>query len=486
MKTLLELLRDSALASAFHVAPRFATVLIFILIGRLAGPAQAGIFSLATTYLLIMTTVMQGIDDLLIRQVARETTRAANYLSNFLALRLLLSIGLYAALLFIIQRILNYPETTTIPIAILTFSVFPDSITFAGQSVLLGQRRFGAPALILGLANLFKLTAGAVALWGGGGLLDVAWIWLIGSGLAMVMMVIVVTQRVGRVRATDWLNLAPLRAHWRVVLSFTAITTLIAVDSQTDIILLSIFGNEAAVGWYSAATTIAFSLLLLAQAYRFAVYPLMTRYAQSAPENLADLFRKSVYYMGVLSLPMAVGVILLAPQIVGLVFGARFAPTVPALQVLAISLPFFFVGEPCNRMMLVRDRQRMILWFILVSASVNVLLNMALIPKFDASGASLARVCSSALYFALNYGYVSRKLAHDLKLKSLFRPMIATGIMAVATVAMISNPLLINIGFSVCVYFVALWIVRGILPDDRNLMNNGLNKIARPFLEHKN
>ena len=72
MSTRLSLMRDALLALVFHVAPRFANVILFILIGRLAGPEQAGIFSLATTYLLIITTTMRGLDDLLIRQVARE------------------------------------------------------------------------------------------------------------------------------------------------------------------------------------------------------------------------------------------------------------------------------------------------------------------------------------------------------------------------------------------------------------------------------
>jgi O-antigen/teichoic acid export membrane protein len=479
MKTFLELLRDSALSIVFHVAPRFANVLIFILIGRLAGPDQAGIFSLATTYLLIVTTIMRGLDDLLIRQVAREPDRAAGYYANFLALRLVFSAMLYVALIFIVQVVLNYADTTSGPILVLTLSVLPDSLAFVAQSVLLGQRRFGAPAAILGGANVFKLIIGTIVLLRGGSLMDIAWIWLIGSGLAMIVLLFVAMKQIGGLRATDWLDFSPLKTHWRTALSFTAITVLTALDSQTDTVLLSIFRSEAEIGWYGAATTITFSLLMLAQAYRFAVYPLMTRHAQHAPERLARLYHKSMHYMGVVAMPMVVGIIVLAQPIVLLIFGPKFLPTVPVLQVLIVSLLFFFLSEPCNRVMLVKDRQRMTLGFLSVSASTNVVLNLMLIPKFGAVGAATARVCSATLYFMLNYGYVSRKLVRNADLKSLIRPAIATAIMAACAIVMMASHVVINIAISACVYFAALWGVRGIQREDANLLRDALTRRFR-------
>jgi O-antigen/teichoic acid export membrane protein len=71
MKTLLELTRDSLFSIVFHLSPRLANVLLFITMGRLIGPTDAGVFALATTYLVIFTTVMRGPDDLVIRQVSR-------------------------------------------------------------------------------------------------------------------------------------------------------------------------------------------------------------------------------------------------------------------------------------------------------------------------------------------------------------------------------------------------------------------------------
>ena len=81
MKTLVELAHDSALAVVFQVAPRFANAFTFILIGRLAGPEQAGIFSLATTYLLIITVAMSGLERSA-DSAGRARTRACRKLSG--------------------------------------------------------------------------------------------------------------------------------------------------------------------------------------------------------------------------------------------------------------------------------------------------------------------------------------------------------------------------------------------------------------------
>jgi O-antigen/teichoic acid export membrane protein len=466
MKTMLELVRDSVLAVIFHVAPRFANVLVFVVIGRLIGPDQAGVFSLATTYLLIVVTVMRGLDDLLIRQVAREPNRVASYFGNFLLLRVFLAATLYVVLIFVVQNVLHYPATTIAPIIVLTFSVLPDSLAFVGQSVLLGKRRFGAPAIILGGTNLLKSVTGAVVLLHGGNLMDIAWLWLIGSVFGMIALLVVAAKQAGALTKASWLDFGPLRTHWRAAMSFSAITALTALDSQTDTVLISIYRGEADIGWYNAATTITFSLLMLAQAYRFAVYPLMARYVEQAPDKAVVLFQKSVYYMGVIVMPMVAGVLFSAPKIVELVFGEKFTSTIPVLQVLIVSLAFFFIGEPCNRFMLAKDRQRVMVGLLAITAPLNLIINLLLIPRYGVVGAALARTTSSGIFFALNYGYIARNLTGLTNLRNLIRPLVASLIMAVVVLFLGQTSILIVVLCGIVVYAVALWLVRGVLPDD--------------------
>jgi O-antigen/teichoic acid export membrane protein len=474
MNVFIELARDSLFSAVFHLAPRFASVLLFIIIGRRAGPAQAGVFTLATTYLVIFTAVMRGLDDLVVRQVSREPDQAPRYLTNFLLLRIGLSPLLYGVLLLVVLVVFDYADDTTIPILILTLSLIPDSLTYVAQSILLGQRRFGAPAITLTGVSLFKLVGGGIVLFSGGSLQQIAWLWSVGSLLGMITLLVVAIQRVGGLKRSDWLDRRPIARHWRAALSFLFITTMATLETQTDTVLLSGFHGETEVGWYGAATTVAYSLVMFSQAYRFAVYPLMTRYALQSPEKLSRLYGQSMRYLGMLVLPMVAGIILLSTQIVPLVFGPQFQPTVRVLEILIPTLVFMFLNEPNIRMMLVHDRQNRISLFLVCSVTANVLLNLALAPAWGAMGAAAARVCSALIFFTLNYFYVSRFLVRLNIFRLLSRSGLATLIMALTLWLVRAWPLPVSIGIGIITYVAALGLVGGISSDEVTLLRQAI------------
>jgi O-antigen/teichoic acid export membrane protein len=231
------------------------------------------------------------------------------------------------------------------------------------------------------------------------------------------------------------------------------------LESQADTVLLSAFHNYAEVGRFGAATTVASSLLMFSQSYRYAVYPLMARYASESPVKLLRLYERSIRYMAMLVLPMVAGIGLLAPQIVPLVFGPSFQPTVPVLRVLILALVFLFLNEPSSRMMLVHDRQRQISLFLLGSAALNILLNILLIPSWGALGAATARLSSSMLFFAINYLYIRRFLMRANIVRSLSRPVVATAVMVCVVWSLQGQTLPLSIGAGALTYTGTLWLL---------------------------
>lgn len=475
-----ELARNSLLAVVLYLAPRFANVLIFILIGRMVGPRDAGIFSLATTYLLIFTAVLRGLDDLLVRQVSREPEQARRYLASFLLLRFGLSILLYGVLAVIVLVIFAYPVTTAVPILVLGLSVIPDSLSLAAQSALVGLQRFGLATAVLSGINIFKLVAGVIALSRGVTIVYIAGIWLLGSTLGMIILLILTIRQVGGIHRSDWIAGHGLHGNWHVPLSFIGITMLVTLEFQMDLILLSVMQSAAEVGWYSAATTITATIIMVSQAYRMALYPLMTRYAKVDPSRLAKLYEKSMYYLSVLIVPMSAGLIILATPIVLLIFGPKFGPTAAVLQVLAIALPFQFLTEPSNRMLLVHDQQRALVKFLCVSLSLNVGLNLLLIPAYSAMGAGIARVCSSAVFFVISYRYVKPFSKHKFNFTQIIaRPTAAMSMMVIAILVMPNKNLFGSIAFGISVYFITFVLIRGIPTEDWSIFKQTMTKFLK-------
>jgi O-antigen/teichoic acid export membrane protein len=401
---------DTLSSLAIHVAPRLASVLLFWFVGRWTGSSEAGKFALATTFLLITTTVMRGLDDLVVREVARQPDQAAQFLRNFVTLRLVLAAGLYALVFVAVRGVFQYPETTAAPVLIMTLSALPDGVGHVAQSVLMGQRRFAGPAIILMATSVVKVAGGVGVLLSGGGLEAVCLVWLAASALGAVAILVVGLWRAGAFHWAGWLDWALLSTYARPALSFLAITLLLAFESQTDTLVLSKVRSEAEIGWYGAATSVAFGLLTFSQAYRFTVYPLMARYARESPERLGQFYRASLKLIALAILPLSAGLIITAPQIIALLYGAEFQPAVAPLRFLGIALIFMFGNEPNSRMMLVNDRQRQALWFLGAAMGVNIILNLILTPWLGAAGAALARLGSTLCLFGCYSYYVATRL----------------------------------------------------------------------------
>lgn len=467
MKTFLEIVRDSIYSIIFHLAPRFANVLLFILIGRQIGALEAGMFTLATTYLLIFATFTKGLDDLLVREVARlENKRAANYFINFLLIRIVLALCLQGILIGIVSYLFDYSPDTTFTIVILSFSLIPDSITYVAQSILLANRRYQSSAIILGLASGLKLLGGGIVVFAGGSIMQIAWVLVAGSLFGMVWMLIFAVRQVKPIYRQDWINWEPLRQHWRAALSFITITLLITLETQTDTILLSVFRTELEVGWYGAATTVAYSLIMFSQAYRYAIYPLMTRYALQSPEKIQQLYTQSLRVLSILVLPMIAGVIITAPALVNFVFGPEFFPTVTILRIISFTLLFMFLNEPTIRVLLVHNHQARISLFLLISATLNIGLNLFLIPIWGANGAAVARVASALSLFALGYFYIQWHIIQVRLLRILWKPLLATAIMSIILWPIREYPLFLVILAGIVIYGFSLIALKEIKREE--------------------
>lgn len=479
MNTFISLVKDSLFSLIFHLAPRFANVLIFIFIGRLVGPNEAGIFTLATTYLLIFTTIMRGIDDLVVREVSRTPNQALKYLVNFFLLRLIIAMIMYGVLWVIASVIFDYGPETTNTILILGLSVIPDSLTYVAQSIFLGVKQFKIPSILFASTSLVKLIGGTIVLAFGGQLINIAWVWLFGSLLGMLVLVPAAIKKCGgsiSLKKVQLLDSELIVSHKFEILTFLFLTTLTTIETQSDTIFLSGFHSETEVGWYGAATTVAYSLMMISQAYRFAVYPLMNRYALHDREKLAQLYEQSLHYLLLLVLPMIAGISIFSEKFVPIIFGPDFQPTIKVLNILIFTLFFMFLNEPNVRLLLTFDQQGKILLFLLISAGMNVLLNFLLTPALGTEGAAIARVSSAFVLFLLNYVWVSRIFISVNFVKLLTRPLIAVFAMSLILISLYKLPIIIPISFGCATYLLSLIALGSISKNDILLLGQTLIK----------
>lgn len=175
------------------------------------------------------------------------------------------------------------------------------------------------------------------------------------------------------------------------------------IYALADTILLGVLAGDRAVGLYSIPAKVATALQsLLPGAFSSSIYPSMSNYAKTAPEKLKLLFERSMVYLLALALPIAAGLIIIAPRVIASVWPAYDA-AVPAFRIFMVGLPFIFLSFPTGSLLNATGRERINTRNRGIVTAANVALNILLIPRTGIFGAALAYALSNVLFLILDY-----------------------------------------------------------------------------------
>jgi O-antigen/teichoic acid export membrane protein len=414
---------------------RFASVATLIALAWMQGPAAVGVFSLALTFHILLTGWWVGIDDKIIREIARSragerddaatsaSTRAATWqtVSAYLRLKVLVTAALCLAVIGIIFWGGWYTPDQSWFIALLLVSSISDNGIFGILAAYAGHERFSVALVIISLQTLLRLLLTGLALWRGTDLLAIAGGWLVASLLtalfALLLFVLHFYDRRAQAELPQrhWSSIVRPREDW----SFVSMGIVVILEYQLDIILLSFFRSPAEVGYYSFATTLFSLATLPAQAFRTAIYPAMSRLAAlngptelspnpGSGHNLQRIYAWSLAGIGSVAIPSALLGLFFAQPLIALAVGPKMAAAVLPTQILMAAVVLLSLNVPHSRFLLATNQQEKAALFITISAVVNVLANLWLGRLWGAPGAAIARSIST-LTFLLLAGFSVRR-----------------------------------------------------------------------------
>jgi O-antigen/teichoic acid export membrane protein len=159
--------------------------------------------------------------------------------------------------------------------------------------------------------------------------------------------------------------------------------------------------GDVVTGIYAAALRLCGCFDFLPEAFTGAFLPVMSRQIKSGWESFAAVFRPFFKYLLVIGLGLAAVLGGMAEGFILLIFGPAFKPAIPTLTLLALSLVLTFVNLSLSNGLIALDRERKIVWIILLAAAFNLCLNLALIPVYRQNGAAGATLISEVLVLFL-------------------------------------------------------------------------------------
>lgn len=191
----------------------------------------------------------------------------------------------------------------------------------------------------------------------------------------------------------DWAKRL-FRDGWPLAISLLAIT----VNLRIDTVMIGQMMDDYSVGVYGEAARLSQLWYFVPLAISTSAYPVLVRahkeLSLGEQKKRYQRFFDSLAGVGYLiAIPSAI----LAPFIVGLLYGPQYAQTSAILSIHIWALIFVGFGLGLRRWLAVENLTVYSLWSALSGAVVNIVLNLIFIPRFGAIGAAWTMVFSSAV-----------------------------------------------------------------------------------------
>jgi PST family polysaccharide transporter len=271
--------------------------------------------------------------------------------------------------------------------------------------------------------------------------------------------------------AIEWrIEPSRLRGLLRAALPYWSYGVFFNVYLWVASAMLAALTSTAAVGWYGGPAKLFGTLMFVPVILSMAWLPKLVSAYGEGPERLKLVAREPTEQIMILALPISVGAALSAGPLVGILYGAAFAPSVPVLVILALSVAPTYFNIVVNQILIACNRQMTWTKALGVACIVNPVLNLVLIQACQrrygngAIGAALAFLLTELLLAGIGLTVIHPFL-HTQTVSRLSRSAVATVGMAAVVYALSAGGLLLQI-VAGGVTFLALALLLRVAPLD--------------------
>lgn len=241
-----------------------------------------------------------------------------------------------------------------------------------------------------------------------------------------------------------------LRQHIKPVLLIACVIFLSSIYNKIDVTMLNIMATDESVGYYSYAQKTINIVLTMANAVTAALLPRLSYYYENDKANFYKLLDKGCQVLCFMTFPLAVGLVLVAPQAVVFLYGEAFQPTVQTIRLMCPLILIKGFGDLfCYQLVYSTKSEKIILPAAASASMINVIINAMLIPMLLQNGAVIASVLSELVTNAIQFIYMKKKVRFSINGKALVTGLFSTAVMSVCVLMLMQLRLPNTVGLFV-------------------------------------
>lgn len=229
-----------------------------------------------------------------------------------------------------------------------------------------------------------------------------------------------------------------LKPHIKPILILFSFTVASAIYVSSDTTIIGLFLDDYNVGLYSVNVKLYTVIKNFIVAVLTVLIPKFSLLAEGNDMALEVTFNRVFEFLVLLFLPSVVGIFMESRQIISVLFGVEYIKSYRCLQILCIASIFSLIAYLFIHCILIPKKdENDVLCATVISAAINIFLNLFLIPLWGIFAAALTTMLAE-LFVAVFVYYKSKKFIYNFMLnKNIFSCII--GSICVIIICLITN-----------------------------------------------
>jgi len=466
--------KNTAALAASRATESAVSIMLSFFVARRLGASGLGIYSAAIVFFgLIAVASEMGSTNFLIREIAKDRHKTSSYLSHLGTMSFAAALLVIAAARLIVPH-LGYTDELRTCVYIVMCATIPGTWRTIQEAVFVAHQRVEFVTYSTLCSALVNLVTVLVLLHKGYGIVSLVVAFAAVQYVVSICYFLFINSFLQRLR---WqFNIATAKELLKGVRAFAGSSILAGLCARPEIVILSLFGNEAQIGFYSAALRLITVWAVIPQTFMTNVYPVLAQVEHEGDRIRSQrILDTSLKYLLACSLPIAVGLYVAASPVVSLLYGPGFEPSVVALKIMVWSIPLSFFSSLLWRLLAARGDQHLVLQSQMVTTVLRLVGGYLLIAAFSSRGAAIGSTVSVvALNLMLEF-YVGRNGTRLRMFRMNWRLFACALLMGAGSAMLVDRiPLWLLIPLAACFYGAAVFLLKVWTPDDTALFRRAL------------
>ena len=166
------------------------------------------------------------------------------------------------------------------------------------------------------------------------------------------------------------------------------------LNLRLDFVLLTFFTGPAVLGVYAVASKFAELIRIFSMAVTYVFYP---KFAKDGPSGAMETARRLMPKAGMLTAAGLIPLWVAAGFVIGAFYGSGFDAAVTPTRIILLGLAFDGVAGVVSGLLYGVGRPGLNSWAMGVGLAATVMLDLLLIPRYEATGAAIASAIAYSL-----------------------------------------------------------------------------------------